>query len=613
MAREIPGFVYDEEKGKYFRVQENHQHTQHVALRKAPDREEPVGPTWPPPATTAYTREAVEGRNRLRPDSVSMKQQKSKQEHPGPGKTTFRSTRYFRNEIDLQLRLRTRPFRHPGALTDVGSLIRERYATSLQSRALSQPGMIGMSGVFTIDPSTRALFTATRLHRNRPEEFCVTPLSPSPHSSQKSQKSRHIAGAPVGQQYQHTYATSTTTPIFDSFPLNTAIVLSPACVVWTTAEQVYPGPHPESTVINISTQFSSLGLNAPWHQYRDQYGEWGTQSHSIFRGGRIFAAAAAPVGAHSGKVPNVIFASNTGVMMRDAIGAYDYVAVSKPSWVSDGLSVTPRVNGREGDRDFYAQDGEEVVSVCWKDEWVWLAGRRDGRVLLGDTRIPDSVVNRLEVGHGGASRVTGLGKGLDWGVLAWGLQSAGVYDLRYCKEVPTEVPPPQTDTESDSPSFTGSSHSRNAEQPRRGLSKSPQKHKRPKLPHPARTTSPRNQRPLTKSLLPMSIPTNYQQRQYRMGWAYSPSQSIVAAAYPTYLGGSKVALWDVRSGQMLPERGELGGRMFKDLVTCVQFVELDAVGDGGVVEWGGDGGDFGGAGLETLVLATEGKLEAWDV
>lgn len=204
MAREIPGFVYDEEKGKYFRIQENHRNAQHAGSRSIQ-------------AATKYTREAVEGQKRLRQSHSVPERKKHKsgvQQKTIPG-SSRKQHRCLDQEIVLRLRLRD-----PKSLSyhdTARALISRQYARSLTLEFPVAKDLTGKFGIFLIDPDTRDLFTTTTLDRNRAEEFCVTPISQGHDETRKPRKS-----VKDGSLYRR----ADTVSILDSPPLAAAAVSS---------------------------------------------------------------------------------------------------------------------------------------------------------------------------------------------------------------------------------------------------------------------------------------------------------------------------------------------------------------------------------------------------
>lgn len=328
--------------------------------------------------------------------------------------------------------------------------------------------------------------------------------------------------------------------------------------------------------INVSTCYSASGVDVPWSSYRDVYGDWGTQQTQLSPG-FIFDCAAVPSSANNAS-PTVIFASDRGVLIQNSSWA-DYKVVNFGTHSATGDLHDPRA---------------DVMSVAWKDHTTWLAGRKDGLVMMGDLRAPESVVGRLQTGRGGASRVAVVGRGIDWAVLAWGLQSAGVYDLRFCRpEKMSRNNNVAKEFSSKVHTATGSTHSKQS---------SSLKNKRR---NGGRHDT--DDKSKTQPLGQFDIPLGCQQQNYGMGWAYDPEMGIVASAYPTYLGRTKIALWDVSTGRRLTLQTRLADMEYENRVTCMQFVDLERP-----VSMPVDGDGFG-SGAKSLVVSCSGSLGAWTV
>ena len=514
--------------------------------------------------TTRYTREVIEGKKRLA--SATPKRSHSKKSN----RATLRNRRTFGSEFVLQLRLQTPPYRRPTASADAPSLINQCYAKALTPRNISNEIIDGPSGMFVIDPGSKDLFSTPRLgRRHGGPELCVTPawsiytqyINPYGHEIERRRlgppDSRWL---PASCPFYHNAAA---THIVDSRSMRTATVVKPGCIVWAANTS---STAPQGATLYVATRYSSLGVPPPWQRYADEFGDWGTTEFT-WRDCEIFDCAAAPTSETGAEVPPVVIGTDQGIVIRD----------------SRGDMVFPRNFGRRR-RQFhdFATNGddhnsqEDVLSVGWQSHNTYLAGRRDGKVLLGDVRTRDTnIVARLSTGHGGAARVATVGRGCDWGVLAWGLQTAGIWDLRFSKD---ESPPEST----------GSVHktARNVHNPR------------------------------TAPLLSFNIHPAFRQRRYHLGWAYDPDSAVVAAVYPTYSNSSKIMLWDARTGGTLAEplqpanlaiKGNSGwsglvNKIFAEQIRNIQFVDFE----------GGGGIDTGGL-TKSLVVGIANGLESWDV
>ncbi|KPI41798.1 uncharacterized protein AB675_5464 [Cyphellophora attinorum] len=539
MAREIPGFIYDASKGKYFRIQENHRNTQHVAQR---DR-----------STTKYSREAVEGRRRLEKESVPRKKLKlggsGSSSLSGGSRSTAdssiqtKSLRRLDDEIELRLRLGTGSSRQR---MHVGDLVNERYAASLAPRPLSNGSTDFVSPMFTIDPHNKVLYSHTRSWRHRPE-FSSTPLEYDCKIN--------------GEHAAFGYRRINTTSIFDCESLLFATPLTSEVVLWGTGNTI------GDRSLNTSTLYSGQGTDLPWHRFREDFGDWGTTTRTIAPPHKVEFFGAATSGYGSGSaddMPSVAIATSRGVgLLYDAAGR---LVIRSSCGCGRGQTT-------DDDHDPKC----EVVSVAWQSKHIWLAGTKGGLIQLGDVRDPHApVIPRIRTPYGGANHIASVGIELVWGVLSWGVNGAGVYDLRYCRDMlSTKMPNGEI-----------------------------------KCSHE-----------LTDPLYTFDV-TRYGHQYYQpLGWAYDDSTGIVAAAHSTYINQSKIALWDLRSGQLLTTRSagtasggalycsatglgkhnkiyfadNLADREFKDEVRCMQFVDLE------------------GSATKSLVVSTEDKLDIWEV
>lgn len=610
MAREIPGFVFDASKDKYFRIQDNHRNTQHVALRRPPASEADTNGTSSANdrrTSTKYTREVVEVLKRHQRPSISHPRgaKFTKYETPSnaittiprrPTKTTH-SHRQLSQEIVLQLRLRTSPHRNPYALCTINSRLTTHYAATLTGSLLSTPRTIGTSSPFIIDPTSHTLFTTTQLHPNHGEEFCAIPLleTPSTYPDPTTTNNENHTTAPHSST--HLYNTSTATPILDSSPPLTITPLTPTTILWTTSTTTHnqmflpqTNPmEPEGTILHTSTRYTTSS-DIPWQSYREDFGDWGTSTLTL-PNRRLYDAASSSSsstdgGGDSASDVMVVLGTSHGAMLRFPSGTITDV----------GGRATTNSSGNNSTARSY-DEKREIRAVGWLDDTghVWLGGRRDGGVVMGDVRTPDGqVVRRFRHAGGGVARVRGLGRGKGWGVLVWGLGGAGVYDLRWTKDLFV-----------DDGGGRGGVGGGGGKVRGRG-------------------------QVATRPLLQFDMPGGCMQRQYGMGFDYAEELGLVAAAYPTVVGGSAVGLWDVRTGKMAGSegnggagagvvsgwqrggvdgggdglawkggrwKGRLSDKMFSDTVGCMQFVDLEGQGEG----------------VKTLVIATEGRLERWDV
>lgn len=515
MPDEIPGFVYDAARGRYFRVQENHLNAQHVALRTAPEEESDPGNG----STSAksrgvgarYTREVVEGQKRAREEETRKKNRRRRRD--GDDQTNVaqkrRGGRRPEDEIGLQLRLRGPTTRIAGS---VEGLIKQRYAAALSPRAAfmsfdSRSG--GGSDAFAVDPVTKELFTGKRLAPDYRHHFCVTPLNDE-LSIPAHGDGDHVETTPL---YETTsgrgWNSEKSVPILDAANVCSVSPVSDGCAVWITqSSQTHYVDRSEisPSLIHISTRYSSRGVEVPWANWRDDFGDWGTQTYTL-RDRVVWNAVANP--ARDGKI---LLATSNGVMTMD---------MNTDAYFTD--TGAPK----------------EAMSVAWMDERLWLSSTHNGTVQMGDIRDPNATVARLR--HAGAvSAVHGLQPRCDWGLVAWGLETSSVYDLRWTK--------PATDSKS--------------------------RHRS------GRRKKPKGGKPFTRPLFDFETPESRTQRRYGLGFALDAQAGIVAAASPHVLNSSQVDLWDATTGKILKGPGPLMEKKFPNQVSSLQFVDLEGRGDG---------------------------------
>lgn len=519
MPAEIPGFVYDAARGRYFRVQENHLNTQHVALRPAPE-EGPEPGNGSRPANgrgigSRYTREVIEGQKRARDEETRKKNRRRRRDgshHQENMPQKRRGGRRLGDEIELHLRLRGTTTRIAGS---VEGLIKERYATALSPRIVFESYNIGAGtpDAFAVDPVTKELFTGKRLAPDYRHHFCVTPLTddlPMPEGDDAGHDETELTyDATSGKGWNH----EETIPILDAALVLSISPISDGCAVWITRSSQNPYVDENEvglSLIHISTRYSSRGAEVPWANWRDDFGDWGTQTYTL-RSRVTWDAVGSP--ARDGKM---LFATSKGVMTWDVNGDADFTDTGT---------------------------AKEAMCVAWMDERLWLSGARNGKVQMGDIRDPNATVARLR--HPGAvSAVRGLQPRCDWGLLAWGLENSSVYDLRWTKDA------------------IDAGH---VGKPNR---------------HSAQGTMARNRKLVTRSLFEFETPESRKQRQYGMGFALDADAGIVAAASPHIRHSCHVGLWDVTTGKILEGPGPLTEKKFQHQSTSLQFVDLEGRGDG---------------------------------
>ncbi|KEF54679.1 uncharacterized protein A1O9_09121, partial [Exophiala aquamarina CBS 119918] len=196
--------------------------------------------------------------------------------------------------------------------------------------------------------------------------------------------------------------------------------------------------------------------------------------------------------------------SHTGFAVADEDG------VTIRSLTGGGITQSLRRNPEDS----------KPTSVWFKDDNVLLFGARNGSLRFADvrstTKFEESVL-RME--HDSAiSHIRTIGPHQ---VLAHGLISTSLYDLRWCAAPKTGKNP--------------------------------------------NTSS-------TQAYLTFNVPETRRQNRYGLGFAYDPELNIVVGASTDFHKGHRVNLWDASTGQFL--QSPLFDHTFEQPVTCAQVVDL---------------------------------------
>ncbi|KIX09152.1 uncharacterized protein Z518_00230 [Rhinocladiella mackenziei CBS 650.93] len=163
----------------------------------------------------------------------------------------------------------------------------------------------------------------------------------------------------------------------------------------------------------------------------------------------------------------------------------------------------------------------EQRSITFKDENVFLAGARTGKVTIGDRRA-GACQTRLQHSSA-ASALATLPDGNR--VIVSGLPDTKIYDLRF----------------TSAPSSTYKSHGRTMHAP-------------------------------SNPYVTFNIPPTRQQKQYGLGFAYDPELNIVLSTSTDNHRDNRVGLWSVATGQLL--EGPLSKHKFRQPVTCARIVQV---------------------------------------
>ena len=377
-AREIPGFYFDAERNKYFRIQANHQVTPSSS-----------GIGSSASSASKYSKQAV---------TIAQRHAHEWQHHQTKDDRK-RADNVWRSHFlthplhGLDLRVRS------GERKAVGDDVRKQYAWMLRPNTLTASGNPGDQ--FAVEADSRVLFTTAEVEsRGRASgmrEMCVTSLSKAQPQGE---------GDEATEDPSPMYDSAKTIPILNSYDATKILPLSDRLVIW--ASQRPDDEHGAGSVLCISKKYADD--NVPWQNWREEFGEWGS---TVRQHGAIIWDFAVPGRGQTAMAQPQYFVMTSGHGIR--ICNFEYGAHG----VSDLTNQGPV--GRDGTK------GEPLL-VRFKDDNVFMAGGRSGDVVFGDVRVELSFVTRLR--HGGA--ISGLrSMRSDNLVLVNGLENMGVYDLRY--------------------------------------------------------------------------------------------------------------------------------------------------------------------------------------
>ncbi len=374
--RDIPGFYYDPDRNKYFRIQANHQ---------VPPSGTSKGSSTS--KLSKYTKQAVNTAKRHARESQRYQSMDDRKRAENVQRSYFLKHPVY----GLDLRIRS------GSRKTVGDDVRRQYAWMLRSNTVMGSGKLGDK--FAVEKGSKALFTTAEVEsRGRGagmREMCVTPLSLS--REQGDEDKNMDDSSPM-------YLSTTTVPILNSNDATTILPLSERLVMWSFHR---PDDPQEGSVLCISKKYADE--NVPWQNWREEFGEWGTNVRQTCITLWDFAV---PKVDENGTCQPQCFVTAT----RNGVKIYDF---------EYGVSGVNDVVSRGPDEQL-SKTGERLV-VSFKDENVFMAGGRSGSVLFGDVRA-NSSVTRLK--HGGA--ISGLRKMRnECLILVNGLEKMGMYDIRY--------------------------------------------------------------------------------------------------------------------------------------------------------------------------------------
>lgn len=376
-------------------------------------------------------------------------------------------------------------------------------------------------------------------------ELCVTPLScQTKRERRKKMKEREDdsgsrASGPFemrehdddyddsdGEEPVPTYDPSHTTPILNTGEASALLPLSESLLLWSVLRPQAAGQQ-DASPLCISKRYPSDSV--PWQNWRDEFGEWGTQIHTFQS---VIWDMAKPQSWHDtmGAGGKVVLATSNGVKAMDVLNA--------------GVDGMKRLSLRKGGsrRRGESGDSEEYMCASFKEEHVVMVGDRSGSVILSDLRVNGGV---MRISHGsGVSAVRRMRN--DNLVLVNGLKGISAYDLRY----------PTTSKKTG----VGKRH---------GVAEH-----------------------LSLEAIKFDVPFSMQQKRYGLAFDYDEEMNLMVASSTDFLSWNRIGMWDCGTGQQL-EGGALARREFDDAVTQLQWVDLRGQGGygksivsmcGGVVE-----------------------------
>ena len=378
-SRDIPGFYFDAERKKYFRIQPNHQ---------VPPSSTGTGSSAS--GVSKYTRQAVNAAELHTREIRRYQTFGNRKQAENLQRSHFLT--HPLHGLDFRIRL--------GVGRAVGDDLRRQYAWMLRPNTVMASGKAGDR--FVVEGGSKTLFTTAEVEcRGRASgmrEMCVTPLS----TTQRQGKSDKATEAPAPK-----YDSAGTVPILNSHDATNILPLSDRLVIWAF-QRPDDDYHGTGSVLCISKKYADDDV--PWQNWREEFGEWGTTVRQY--GSTIWDFAVPGKGQTATSQPTYfVMTAGHGIKIYN----FEYGAHG----VSD---IT-----NQGPVGLHGSKGEPLL-VRFKDDNVFMAGGRSGDVVFGDVRVGLSFVTRMR--H--SSAVSGLrSMRNDNLVLVNGLEKMGVYDLRF--------------------------------------------------------------------------------------------------------------------------------------------------------------------------------------
>ena len=380
--RDLPGFYYDPDRRKYFRIRPNHHATPSSSL---------AGSTsGASNATIAkYTKQAVQT-EQLHSREARIYHSKAERKRA----ENVRRSQFFTHPIhrlDLSVRL--------GDRKSAGDDIRKQYAWILRRNVVMKAG--NPRSKFAVEEGSKALFTTAEVESRGGRgmrEMCVTPLSLNQGDDEPVADSEEL---------RPRYDPAKTIPVLNAPDAEVVLPLSERLVIWS----IFRGDNTQGGRSELCFSSKYAEDNVPWQNWREEFGEWGT---TVLQVESLIWDIAVPRQSAGGAVTprHMVMATSGGTKICE----FDNGA--------RGVSVV-RTLETTGDHGMV----EQAMAVRFKDENVFMVGVRNGDVIFGDVRVKNSVTRMKH-----DSAVSGLRRMRNENlVLVNGLKGMAVYDLRYSR------------------------------------------------------------------------------------------------------------------------------------------------------------------------------------
>ena len=368
MPADLPGFYFDPEKGKYFKIQPNH-----VA-----------------PKDSKYSKQAVTAERKVQNEMTQTQQH-------GAFIRRNRISRspYLESPYGLLLRRQLGEIRRNSS-TDI---VKRAYARDLRERTIFQDLR---SDGFAVEPKSKQLFAFSSPRatgspgRERGRDFCIMKPTTVEVFDEDDAEGGIYEEVEVYHGVEKTsYSRDFTFPIHDA--TQELICVEPGdtdIVVWVTREveisnaQGAAGGMPGTGGSRV--HFSSRGWPG------EEYGGWGTSVNNS--AGTIRDLKLSPYGR------KLLFGEEGSIFVLD-----------------------PEAERGQDGRRLVDKPRKDWMCVEWAGDNVVIGGNRSGEVWLADVRVGGGAVRRA-ICPWAVSAVRSVGRE---GILVWGLEGGRMFDLRY--------------------------------------------------------------------------------------------------------------------------------------------------------------------------------------